>query len=361
MRAAMVCTFLALAIGTSPAAFTGALDGFQSNLAAASADLSGSTDPDSIRRKRAVDRSLVAVLAFSPSLAKDMTTAVKVARLLEKAYPPEDALLGAFDGVVDGLEVEVVEVRDQLAAEALLLPARKRAAAEAGLASVDGLLVLAEISSTRAGRTSLLKKAERRAFAARRSLRRGARAGFQGPVNGSFEGQGASASEAAFWDHTGSHPRFGNPSVYRLDNGTAANGTADMYMNGENWAFGSLDHRATLSQDNVLLSRSRRLLFDYGADVFVPSCTSGANLGDEGVGRLEVLFSLDDPAVLVPLWSRDFPVGDTIESVAGQVVELPFLSSPGTLIFRVTTTYVLCDSLGTYSDVNIRIDNVRVE
>ena len=70
----------------------------------------------------------------------------------------------------------------------------------------------------------------------------------------------------------------------------------------------------------------------------------------------------------VPLWTREFPAGATNETILGQAIDLPFLPSTGTLIFRFTTTQIIChaggaypQNTGFYSDTNIRIDNVRVE
>ena len=368
MRIPLAIAVLGIAAAASPAAFTVALGSLQGDLTAASAGLAGLTDHDSVLRKKAVDRSLAAVLAYSPSLLKDLATSVKVSKFLERVYPPGDALLGTLDGALDGLEVAVVADRDTLAEEASLLTGTKKSAADSAVASVDGTLVLAGLSSTRAARAGLLKQAGSRSASARRALRKGAAAGYQGVLNGSFETPGATIYLAEDWIRTGIGPAFGNQSVNRRTAGTATHRIADVLIDGENGGASISPHVASLSQAGVLLSRSSRLLFDYTVAANVAHCTSGPSDGLEADCRLDVLFSLDSPSVTVPLWSRSFPGGVTNESVPGQAIDLPFLPSAGTLIFRVTTSWVTCAPGGSYpqgftisSDLNITLDNIRVE
>jgi hypothetical protein len=361
MRSITVGVVLGLAVASASAAYTGALTGFQADLTAASAGLSGLTDPVSVQQKKAVDRSIAAVLAYSTSLGKDLSTAGKIARLLEKPFPPEAPLLATFDGTLDGLETEVLGVRDLLANETQLLSGPKRSAAESALASVDGSLVLAGVSSTRTLRAGLLKKAEHRASAARRSLRKGARAGFQGPVNGSFEQLGGNAN-AAYWSPTTNFPAV----IGNVTSGTIPDGLHHV------WFFfpvrgDTVPITASLSQSGVLLSRTRRILFDYSATVTVGLCTGGPDVGQKGTMKLEVLFLMEDPAVTVVLWTRDFPAGQTSETVANQAVDLPFLPSAGSLIFRVTANWVSCragpsnPAQGFVSFGSVYIDHVRVD
>jgi hypothetical protein len=365
MRPWIAGIVLGLACATAPASFTGAFDGLQSDLTAASAALTGQTDPVAVKQKKAVDRSVAAVVAYSTSLGKDLSTALKVSRLLEKAFPAEDPLLGTFDGVLDDLETGIGEVRSLLADETELLLGAKRAAAEKALASVDGSLALAGISSTRTDRTALLKKAEHAATAARKALRRGAKSGFQGPLNGSFEEPGVAVNSAAYWTVTlsgGTVLSSVNPhSTY----GPIADGIYDLDMGLDN-GFGA--NIISARQDGVLLSRSHRLLFDYDLNLLIYSCGQGSplNAGADASVKLEVLFILEDPSTTVVLFSRELSEIPrtglyTIDAVAGQAVDLPYLPSRGTLVFRVTGDILDCGTIITGSKGHVRIDHIRVE
>jgi hypothetical protein len=352
----MIGVVLAFAVGTASAAFTGSLGGFQANLATASTELTGLSDAASVKQKKAVDRSLAAVLAYSTSLGKDMATSVKVARLLEKSFPPEAPLLAAFDGVLDGLEGDVVVVRDALAAEAALLTGAKEAAAEAAVASVDASLLLAGLSSTRTERAGLLRKAEKRATGARKALRRGALAGFQGPLNGSFEEEGATPYEAAYWMTAKSGGSIFASVGSRSGSGVLSHGVYDLHM--------SLDDDTgtnvlSARQDGVLLTRSHRLLFDYAVNLSVNGCPGGGPFA-------EVLFTMEDPSVTVVLWSRDLSeipkTGNfNIATVLDQAVDVPFLPSRGTLMFRVTAPVLNCTGIFSGSTGTVSFDHIRVE
>jgi hypothetical protein len=175
---------------------------------------------------------------------------------------------------------------------------------------------------------------------------------FQGPRNASFEeAQGAAASFAASWEGEGSIApncaNYGSGNTAVLERIT---GSAFMPTQGTHYIrFRNHNMSVWMYQDNVDLTRSSRMLFDY-------SIAGGGEFASPTGTTIEILFTSNGT---VALWSRHAPPGLPFPATEKQneVIELPITTTPGRLMIRLTMS---CGNTSV-GNGHFYIDNIRVE
>ncbi len=159
------------------AAFTDDFDDLRDELVSRSLALSNSTDKIEIKQKKLCDQSIVLIDKPSPSLAKDIKTAKKVATKMIKAFPNEFIMINAAgitfsNSIVTVLLDTYVNLGTDVQAEIVTLggliaslpdsPAKLKALAQFSIAT--NALALAQNSLTFAQGSALLGKSLRAAL-----------------------------------------------------------------------------------------------------------------------------------------------------------------------------------------------------
>ncbi|HEU4395117.1 MAG TPA: hypothetical protein VFS92_06095, partial [Planctomycetota bacterium] len=111
-----------LAAGWAGAApWTSHFAGLQSALDARIADLADDPGAAAAAQRTACSRARTVLFGYSPSVAKDLKFAGKIAKTLERVFDPADPLLLEVSGTLDGLEGEIEVERAVLVVEISLL------------------------------------------------------------------------------------------------------------------------------------------------------------------------------------------------------------------------------------------------
>jgi len=97
------------------ARFTGDLDAIEAEVAARNGALTGELTREQKKEKAAYGKALSALAGDTTTLVEELKLAGKVARILEKVLPDDEAMDGLLDGAVDALEAKTGLELDDLA------------------------------------------------------------------------------------------------------------------------------------------------------------------------------------------------------------------------------------------------------
>lgn len=339
--------WVALAAASAGAApFTAHFVALRAAMEARLVALESAPEPDAVRQRNACVSSLGRFIAYSGSVDTDLKVAGKVAKALEKAFPPGDPLLDELSGALDGLEGELAPHRDILVVEISLLSGAAKEKAAKGLALADVLVDRADLAATRALRARYLGSALKKILATRRALRGAGTPGFQGPLNGSFEDEDPFAvfpEPGGVMIRNASNSFAGYLDLWKTAGGAVArtgigapHGVAKASV-GASYSINTGYHPGSLFQEGVNLSRSRLLRFEWELSGTMGTGEYCVATGKYKRALVEVRFSAPSgtTATLLRLDLEPNAANGTFNyGTTSAVVELPYLPEPGTLTFH---------------------------
>jgi hypothetical protein len=178
----------------------------------------------------------------------------------------------------------------------------------------------------------------------------------RGPLNPSFEeacvGCSTPATPAS-WSPFPSSPGIGIGPIPRHLTGTGFVPTDGIYFLDIVGVGGGLNpYTAGMRQDNVDLSSTSTLMFDYEAIGTVPAAEDVG--GEDATATVEILFT---SMGTITLWSKSFPVGEVNEQMRDVEAMVDAPSDPGRMLIQVTVEARDANN----PELELRIDNLRVQ